>query len=192
MQEHLPHKIAVHLPSRVESDKCSLLMDGVSSPLILFYDIVQQSPAYSNTVNWHKYRLQCKTLNLFSKELFTNYQVVFFEIFCKLHPRMFRGETLHVLIRPWHPVPDLLHNCLLVNQKSTLCFILFYGFALSVNMFVLTLVESISSSSCQGGGCPCLILSSITILLMLKFFATGSSVTKGCRKYTFTLQWTWI
>ena len=52
-----------------------------------------------------------------------------------------------------------------------------HGRAELLVIFVLTLVESISSCSCHGGGWPCRILSSITILLMLKFFATGCSVT---------------
>lgn len=63
----------------------------------------------------------------------------------------------------------------------------FMVYTTALTILVLTLVESISSSSCQGGGCPCLILSSITILLILKFFATGSSVTKGCTRNTHTM-----
>ena len=51
--EHLPHKTAVHLPSREVSNIYSLLMDGVSSPLILFCDTVLQSPTSRKKITQH-------------------------------------------------------------------------------------------------------------------------------------------
>ena len=48
-----------HPPSKVESDKCFLLKDGASFPLILFYDIGQQSPTAGKTkkIN-HKHQVK--------------------------------------------------------------------------------------------------------------------------------------
>ena len=50
----LPHKIAAHPPSKVVSSKYSPLMVAWSFPLILFYDTVQQSPKYTNTLLEHQ------------------------------------------------------------------------------------------------------------------------------------------